>query len=245
MNRDIDKINVVVGLEFPRTEEEIDLFNSTYKDHSFKVDPSIIDPLKILKSVKEELYVITNVEYYRRTVLAAEIVFQLHMEPTLGHVKLQKLIYLCQRTGDMKLPTNFLRQAMGPYDNRLMRSIDKQLKEKKWFEYQKEKLYKYQPLENAGQHQNDFIKYFSSELESIQFILGTFKKIKSDTVEIVATLYACLDDLLHEKVIFSEALLIQKFYAWSEEKKKFSENEVKKVFLRMKDTGITPKGYTF
>lgn len=187
----------------------------------------------------------TNVDYYRRTVLAAEIVWQLHREPTLGHLKLQKLIYLCQKSADMQLPTNFLRQAMGPYDNRLMRSIDKQLKEKKWFEYKKEQVFKYQPLEKAGQHHNDFIKYFSAESESIQFIIDKFKTIKSDIVEIVATLYACMDNMLNENVIFSEALLIQRFYEWSEEKKKFSEKEVERVFSRMKETGIVPNGYNF
>jgi type I restriction enzyme S subunit len=187
----------------------------------------------------------TNVDYYRRTVLAAEIVWQLHKEPTLGHLKLQKLIYLCQKSADMQLPTNFLRQAMGPYDNRLMRSIDKQLKEKKWFEYKKEQVFKYQPLEKAGQHHNDFIKYFSAESESIQFIIDRFKTIKSDIVEIVATLYACLDNMQNENVIFSEALLIQRFYEWSEEKKKFSEKEVERVFSRMKETGIVPNGYNF
>lgn len=186
----------------------------------------------------------TNVDYYRRTVLAAEIVWQLHKEPTLGHLKLQKLIYLCQKSADMQLPTNFLRQAMGPYDNRLMRSIDKQLKEKKWFEYKKEQVFKYQPLEKAGQHHNDFIKYFSAESESIQFIIDRFKTIKSDIVEIVATLYACLDNMQNENVIFSEALLIQRFYEWSDEKKKFKEDEVKRVFLRMKETGIIPKGFS-
>ncbi len=187
----------------------------------------------------------TNVDYYRRTVLAAEIVWQLHKEPTLGHLKLQKLIYLCQKSADMQLPTNFLRQAMGPYDNRLMRSIDKQLKEKKWFEYKKEQVFKYQPLEKAGQHHNDFIKYFSAESESIQFIIDRFKTIKSDIVEIVATLYACMDNMLNENVIFSEALLFQRFYEWSEEKKKFSEKEVERVFSRMKETGIIPNGYNF
>lgn len=187
----------------------------------------------------------TNVDYYRRTVLAAEIVWQLHKEPTLGHLKLQKLIYLCQKSADMQLPTNFLRQAMGPYDNRLMRSIDKQLKEKKWFEYKKEEVFKYQPLEKAGQHHNDFIKYFSAESESIQFIIDRFKTIKSDIVEIVATLYACMDNMLNENVIFSEALLFQRFYEWSEEKKKFSEKEVERVFSRMKETGIVPKEYNF
>lgn len=185
----------------------------------------------------------TYVDYYRRTVLAAEIVFQLHKEPTLGHLKLQKLIYLCQKSADMQLPTNFLRQAMGPYDNRLMRSIDKQLKEKKWFEYQKDQVLKYQPLEKAGQHHNDFLKYFSAESGSIQFIIDKFKTIKSDIVEIVATLYACMDNMLQESVIFSEALLIQRFYGWSEEKKKFSEDQIKRVFSRMKETGLIPRGF--
>jgi len=187
----------------------------------------------------------TNVDYYRRTVLAAEIVWQLHKEPTLGHLKLQKLIYLCQKSADMQLPTNFLRQAMGPYDNRLMRSIDKQLKEKNWFDYQKDQFLKYQPLEKAGQHHNDFLKYFSAKSESIQFIIDKFKTIKSNIVEIVATLYACMDNMQNENVIFSEALLIQRFYEWSEEKQKFNEKEVKRVYTRMKETGIIPKGYNF
>ena len=54
-----------------------------------------------------------------------------------------------------------------------MRSIDKQLKEKKWFEYQKDKDYKYLPLEKAGQHHTDFLKFFYSESESIQFLIDT------------------------------------------------------------------------
>lgn len=187
----------------------------------------------------------TNVDYYRRTVLAAEIVWQLHKEPTLGHLKLQKLIYLCQKSADMQLPTNFLRQAMGPYDNRLMRSIDKQLKEKKWFEFKKEQVLKYQPLEKAGQHHNDFIKYFSAESEGIQFIIDKFRNVLSREIEIWATLYACMDNMLNENVIFSEASLLQRFYEWSEEKKKFSEDQIKRVFSRMKETGIIPKGCNF
>lgn len=185
----------------------------------------------------------SNVDYYRRTVLAAEIVWQLHKEPTLGHLKLQKLIYLCQKSTDMQLPTNFLRQAMGPYDNSLMRSIDKQLKEKKWFEYRKDQALKYQPLEKAGQHHNDFLKYFSAERESIQFMIDKFKTIKSEIIEIVATLYACLDKIVSTKIIFSEALLLKEFYEWSQEKKKFKEQEVLRVFSRMRDTGIVPKGF--
>lgn len=185
----------------------------------------------------------TNVDYYKRSVLAAELVWQLHKEPTLGHLKLQKLIYLCQKTSEMQLPTNFLRQAMGPYDNRLMRSIDKQFLEKKWFAYNKESSLKYLPLEKAGEHQKDFLKYFSNEQENIQFLIDKFRKAKSDSIEIVATLYACIERILEEKSIFSEDLLIKYFYEWSDEKKKFSEIEVKEKFAKMIKTGIIPKGF--
>ncbi|MDH6534579.1 hypothetical protein D0T51_05515 [Parabacteroides sp. 52] len=185
----------------------------------------------------------TNVDYYKRSVLAAEIVWQLHKEPTLGHLKLQKLIFLCQKTANMQLPTNFLRQAMGPYDNQLMRSIDKQLKLHKWFEYKGAESLKYQPLEKVGTHSSDYLKYFSSESASIQYIIDTFKQAKSSSVEIVATLYACMENILAENnVIYSETLLLQRFYEWSEEKQKFTENEVKVVLKRMKDLGIIPEG---
>ena len=93
-------------------------------------------------------------------------------------------------------------------------------------------------MEKAGEHRKDFIKYFSAESESIQFLIDTFKTIKSDIVEIVATLYACLEKMQCEKLIFSEPLLIQRFYEWSEEKKKFTEKEISRVFSRMKETGI-------
>ena len=94
----------------------------------------------------------SNVDYYKRTILAAEIVHQLHKEMAFGHLKLQKLIYLSQRVENIALPVNFLKQAMGPYDSQLMRSIDKQLKVKKWFEFCPSEKFKYKPLGNAGQH---------------------------------------------------------------------------------------------
>ncbi|EMO52142.1 restriction endonuclease subunit S [Leptospira noguchii] len=184
----------------------------------------------------------TNVDFYKRTVLAAEIVWQLHKEPTFGHLKLQKLLYLCIRTSNMQLPVNFSQQAMGPYDPRFMRSIDKQLQEKKWFRYNKDNPLKYEPLANVGQHQLDFQKYYSLEQERIFSLIKKFKTTKSDTVEIVATLYACLDNIVEQEETFSEPLLMKMFYEWSGRKKIFDELEVRKVFQRMKDSKILPKG---
>lgn len=181
-----------------------------------------------------------RVDYYKRTLLAAEIVSQLHEEPTLGHLKLQKLIFLCQKTQDMQLPTNFLQQAAGPYDPRMARSIDKQLRDKKWFDYRKGELNKYKPLDEAGSHKGDFEKYFADDLSAISRIIDLFRRARSEEMEAVATLYACWEELLQSGNEVSNELLTTKFYAWSEQKSRFPVEKLEKTISWMTDNGIVP-----
>lgn len=182
----------------------------------------------------------TNVDFYRRTVLAAEIVWQLHRQPTLGHVKLQKIIYMAQQSSNMVLPTNFVKQAAGPYDPQMARSLDKHFKQKKWFEFQKGEFLKYKPLEKAGEHQTDFDKYFHEEKENIQFLIDSFKKAKTAKVEIIATLYACWKELIEEGKTVTDDLLIEQFYDWSEEKARFKQARLEKAINWMRDKGVYP-----
>jgi uncharacterized protein YwgA len=182
-----------------------------------------------------------RIDFYKRILLAAEIVHQLHMEPTLGHLKVQKLIYLCQETSKMSLPTNFSKQAAGPYDNNMARSLDKKLLEKKWFKYQKDEFLKYLPLENAGEHLSDFRKFFINEIDDIHFIINTFRKAKSEQIELVGTIYACWKEAISKNEIPSIDLLSHKVYAWSEQKKKFSKQRIKKAVEWMTEKGIYPE----
>jgi hypothetical protein len=182
----------------------------------------------------------TNVDYYRRTLLAAEIVCELHKEMTLGHVKLQKLIFLSQRTENIRLPVNFLKQAMGPYDPQMMRSIDKQLVEKKWFQFLPKEKLKYQPLEKAGQHKTDYERFFSGEKDKISWLIETFKKAKTDRVEIIATLFACWEELLKEKREVSDDSLMTQFFLWSPDKQKFTERQVKTEIPWMIENNLVP-----
>ena len=219
--------------------EEIDNPNFIFKQ-TFKM-PSV----KETKSPKSKAKVIlldkpTNVDYYRRTVLAAEIVHELHKEMAFGHLKLQKLIYLSQRVENIDLPVNFLKQAMGPYDNQLMRSIDKQLKLKKWFEFKATEKLKYKPLENAGSHKNDFEKYFNNQQEKIYWLIETFRKTKSATIEIIATLFACWEELIDEKKMITDDNILEKFYGWSEFKEKYPKNEVLKQKEWMMENSLVP-----
>lgn len=245
------------GFVLPTTEEEITNYEKKFGTTDVILPEEIDNPDFIFKkpgkpvsgihskSPKSKAKVIplnkpTNVDYYRRTVLAAEIVYALHTEWTLGHLKLQKLIYLSQRIESLDLPVNFLKQAMGPYDNQLMRSIDKQLKLKKWFEYQGNQNPKYKPLENIGSHKKDFDKYFGNQKDRIYWLIETFRKTTSATIEIVATLFACWEDILAENKSITDTALLEKFYNWSEFKQKYPKTEVLKQKEWMIQNSLIP-----
>ena len=70
--------------------------------------------------------------HFKRSVLAAEIVSQLHSEPTFGHVKFEKMIFLVEHLCNVETGSTYYRQAAGPYDNRALRSIDSQMKKQKY-----------------------------------------------------------------------------------------------------------------
>lgn len=237
---EIDNFFVAMGLSFPTNEEELHCFNSIYSDVTFNCNEVAINPAKIVDLIRTPMQ-ITRIDYHKRTVLAAEIIFQLKDEWTLGHVKLQKLLYLCQNVAKMPLHTNFLKQAMGPYDPSLMRSLDKQLREHKWFEFTNQSSgLKYKSLINAGGHKVWFDRYYSEYADKIDFLINTFRKSKTVEVELIATIYACWIDILNSKEIFSDLLIIKKVYGWSPDKAKFSELEIVNGIKYMIELDIYP-----
>lgn len=212
----------------------------------------VVEPIEIYKKAKEKVVEkvkktktpaikLNPVDVYKRTLLLAEIVFQLKDTYTLGHLKLQKMLYICQEIENMALPMNFLKQAMGPYDNQLARSLDKQFVEKKWFIYQRDELLKFKPLENCGNHRNDFNKYFEDQLEGINYLIKKFTKFTSTRIEAVATLYACWKEAIENKELINDKLIITKFYNWSKEKEKFKEDTLVEELVWMRENGIEPK----
>ena len=232
-----------LGFDFPNTEEEIELFDKNHSEYVYLINPEDIDPFNIINKANKEpklKIAVNNVDFHKRTVLAAEIVYQLKNDNYLGHLKLQKIIYLCNNVSDISLHVNFLKQAMGPYDPKLMRSLDKQFKEKKWFEFQKDNFPKYKPLEKCGEHRNWFEKYFQNEIEKINFIITTFRNFSTSKVELIATIFGCWKDQIENKVEFSNEILIQSVYEWHPSKDKFNRSEIIEAINWMKEKGIYP-----
>jgi hypothetical protein len=239
-----------VGFQFPQTEKELKAFENLYSDYEYKINGHRVNVHSIIDTVKKEegsqsnkKFKQTNKTYFKRVVLAAEIAKSLHNENTFGHVKFQKLMYLCEHACNMQLNDRYCKQAAGPYDSKFMHSIDFELKKQNWFEVKKDEnaksfRYKYTPLVGLSKQEIYYSRYFPCD-ENIKFIINLFKTSKTDFVELVATLYACILEI--NDIEIEESVLLDKLYSWSEEKRKFSVIQVRETLTWMKENSIYPK----
>ena len=180
--------------------------------------------------------------HFRRSVLAAEIAERLYEEPTFGHVKMEKMLFLTERLCHIDIGSHYHRDAAGPYDNRALRSIDSQLKKQKWFDVKRtEKGNRYVPMQNCGKHKTYFNKYFSAVLPTFDKIIDTFKTQNTERCEIVATLYSAWEDLLHSNKPFTDADIVNEVLNnWHESKKRISKERWLSAIQWMRENGFAP-----
>ena len=181
--------------------------------------------------------------HFRRSVLAAEIAERLYEEPTFGHVKMEKMLFLTERLCHIDIGSHYHRDAAGPYDNRALRSIDSQLKKQKWFEVRRtEKGNRYVPMQNCGKHKTYFAKYYSAVLPTFDKIINTFKTQNTERCEIVATLYSAWEDLLHSNKPFTDADIVNEVLNnWHESKKRISQDRWLSATQWMRENGFAPR----
>lgn len=180
--------------------------------------------------------------HFRRSVLAAEIAERLYEEPTFGHVKMEKMLFLTERLCHIDIGSHYHRDAAGPYDNRALRSIDSQLKKQKWFDVRRtEKGNRYVPMQNCGKHKSYFDKYYSTVLPTFDKIINTFKTQNTERCEIVATLYSAWEDLLHSNKPFTDADIVNEVLNnWHESKKRISKERWLSAIQWMRENGFAP-----
>ena len=180
--------------------------------------------------------------HFKRSVLAAEIANRLCEEPTFGHVKMEKLIFLTEHLCHIDTGSHYHRDAAGPYDNTALRSIDKQMKQHEWFALtKKDKGHRYQPMDKRGDHKKYFNRYYASVLPMFDKVIETFKTSTTEQCEIVATLYSAWDDLLHRSQPFTdEDILNEVLNHWHESKKRISSSRWQKALDWMRKNGFVP-----
>jgi type I restriction enzyme, S subunit len=184
--------------------------------------------------------------FFRRSVFAAEIIDRLHDEPTFGHVKFQKVFFVAQhhlQVGDFE--ENYHRQAAGPYDNSMIRSVDSQLEKQKWFAARHtDSRYVYEKLSKAGGHRQYFDRYFGEQAQALDEVVAIFRTMTTEQAEIVATLYAVWNDFLLLGEPFDDDRIIDDVLNnWHQSKQKISRDRWQKALGWMREKGLVPSGF--
>ncbi|MEZ5325941.1 MAG: DNA methyltransferase [Verrucomicrobiales bacterium] len=183
---------------------------------------------------------------FARQLIAAEILWHCHEEPTMGRVKLQKLIHLCEHHGRFgEVGGEYKREAAGPFDRQMMFGVVSGLKQQKWFADAKTpKGTQYQKLEKAGSHQK-YLSNLSGDLEGMHQIIQLFRPLTTQQCEIVSTLYAAWNDLLLDGASPTDDEIIHQASTaeWHENKEKIELGKWPAALKWMREKGIVPAGW--
>ena len=105
--------------------------------------------------------------HFARALLSAEIVHRLHIEPTFGRIKHQKIFHLCEHIAQIEeIHGQYHREAAGPLDNKLIYANEAELKKQKWYQEVRRESYghAYQALAKAGGHRKYVERYWADKL---------------------------------------------------------------------------------
>jgi type I restriction enzyme S subunit len=184
---------------------------------------------------------------FKRAVLAAEIVHQLHTQARFGRVKLMKLLYLAghhAKLPDMK--SSPLRDAAGPFDNNMLRSVEKIMRADKWYLVvgKNGDAHRYVPLEKAGGHEKYFEDYWGEKREIIQWLIDLLRPMNKTQSEIVATVYAVWNDFLISGKNFTDDDIVNEVLTnWHDSKKEIEESRWRAALPWMREKGLEPTGF--
>jgi type I restriction enzyme S subunit len=183
---------------------------------------------------------------FKRTVLAAEVISRMHDDPAFHKIKFQKTLFLAEH--HLRLPsmeTHYRRDAADPHDNVAMRSIEKQLRDAKWYDMRRvNDQYVFERMEKVGSHAGYFKGYWGDYSERLDALLALLRPMKTLQAEIVATLYAAWNDFLIRGVAFDDAMIVQEVLTnWNPAKERITEERWHKGLVWMREKGLVPTGF--
>lgn len=184
---------------------------------------------------------------FKRAVLAAEVVHQLHKDAKFGSVKHEKIVHLCEYHADLHhdIDRHAYKKAAGPYDPKARRSVEANFKSHKWFDVKKAQggRTEYIPMEKCGGHKEYFDRYFSTQRGTIQAIIDLLRPLDSQRCEIVATLYAVWNDyLLDGESPTKNQIVNGARNNWHASKQAIPEDRWAKALTWMREKRLVPKG---
>lgn len=182
---------------------------------------------------------------FKRSVLAAYIADTLCDHPTFGRVKFQKLLHLCEAHLEIQeVAGNYHRDAAGPFDTQMMRSVHSQIEKQGWIAPVKgDKGWTYARGEKVDGYRDHFDRYFGDRKEALEDLLALIAPMKTQQAEIVSTAFAAWNDLLLEGKTPSDDEIVDLILNdWAESKKAISADRWHNALAWMREKGLTPRG---
>jgi hypothetical protein len=183
----------------------------------------------------------------KRLALAGTIVSSLKTDSNLGRTKLAKVFYLAEMTGDLNLQTAYRREAAGPLDSRALYhekiGIEHRAATSGYFtSKQVGRSVKYLPGPSLPDLVKNAFVLFEDKWVDIKRVINTCKTLNTDQCEIVATLYACWNDLILEHKRIDDRLIVVEFLSWHAKKRRFPKSRVENALTWMRAQKLTPRG---
>ena len=186
-------------------------------------------------------------KHFARALMSAEIVHQLHAEPTFGRTKHQKILHLCEHIAQIEeMAGEYHLEAAGPLDNRMIYSVAAELKKQRWYEeYRRLQFgHGYRPLGKAGGHLKYLERYWPDKLSVVRRLVHIMRTWDTDRCEMFATAYAAWNDLLiWKREPSDEAILEEVLGRWHERKKRFSKERWRATIAWIRKEEFIPVGF--
>lgn len=198
-----------------------------------------------------------------RVALACKLMDELQETKEFSRVKFAKAFYLADMVSGVDLKTDYTREAAGPLDQRSLYNdkigIESLAAKHGYFGAEKKKgkefdFVQYSKGTNLDSGVALFDTLYGKTSEKIQSAIKLMAPMSRDQIEIVATLYACWNDMLIAKRKVTEQDLIKEFRdKWHPEKSKkfkslqgkkprFTEKQLINAIAWMKAKNLVPQG---
>ncbi|GEM_PF-3848708 len=188
----------------------------------------------------------------KRLALTSLVINESKKTEDLGRVKLAKIFYLADQHLNLGMEGNYTREAAGPLDQRLIYNenigIEAQGERLSYFNTVEQNKrqgmrVRYVPSTNFKYILERSEKIFIDKYVNVLSLLRKLIPLNTEQSEIVATLYACWNDLLIlKKEVTDEEIIFDFLNKWHSSKSRFKKEKLFKALEWMRNEEIVPLG---
>jgi hypothetical protein len=172
----------------------------------------------------------------------------LNRDPNFGRTKFSKLFYLADIHEELDLETQYYREAAGPLDPRALynESVGVESLARKYKIFIPEprgSMVRYRPAQRLDELVESANQHLGQKIGSVEHLAELFRKLDTEQSEIIATLYACWNDLLLRKRSAPDENKVNEFlFHWHPRKTRSPKRRLLNALAWMRDNDLVPKG---